>query len=328
MGGRQLDDLVAGIVDEIDVVARPALHRVRARAAVEDVGGPVADQQVGAGIAGGVDHRAAGQGQVLDSGRQRMGDAGLDQVGALARHLDHRIARRIDDIDIVPQPAAQTVVANATVQAVVAGQAVELISVTISSDRIAEVAALNHFDTRQLVETNPCARIVRRGSMAGGKIDRQGVHRIIIKDVVDSSTAVDHILIQPASKIVIAGAAVQRVIAVAARQLVIALASIEKIIAVVALQGVGAKAPVQIVIASPALNGIVAVVTVESFVARHADQRVRPAAAIDKVGAAASADPVVEPVANQRVGVARPGKIFDRNEGIGTRAAGVLRPRN
>ena len=53
----------------------------------EDVVAGVAGERVGERVAGGVDGGRSGQGQVLDVGAERVADAALDGVGALARQL-------------------------------------------------------------------------------------------------------------------------------------------------------------------------------------------------------------------------------------------------
>ena len=78
-GAVQLDDHVAEIVDDIDVVAAAARHRVGARAAVDQIVVAVAGQR----LVG----RAAGE--VLDIGE--AGDAEGGEVGAdLVEALRHR----------------------------------------------------------------------------------------------------------------------------------------------------------------------------------------------------------------------------------------------
>ena len=54
-GGAGLDHLVAGIVDDIGVVADAAAHGVGADAAVEDIGAVIAGKDVGKAVAGAVD---------------------------------------------------------------------------------------------------------------------------------------------------------------------------------------------------------------------------------------------------------------------------------
>ena len=73
-------------VDEY-VVAVAADQRVVAGAAVEDVVAGVAGDDVGERVAGAVDGGRSGQRQVLDVGAERVADAALHRVGALARQL-------------------------------------------------------------------------------------------------------------------------------------------------------------------------------------------------------------------------------------------------
>ena len=61
-----LDHGVAGIVDEIDVVAGAALHQIGAAHAVEQIVAAVADEHVGGRIAVALQVGAAGQHQVLE----------------------------------------------------------------------------------------------------------------------------------------------------------------------------------------------------------------------------------------------------------------------
>src|SRR5262249_38393181 len=108
-------DHVAGRVDDVDVVAGAAHHRVVACAAVEEVvaGAAIegvvavaAGERVGTGATGDdVDERVAGQhlagrgraGEVLDVVAERVaGERGLDRVDALVGILDHHVARGID----------------------------------------------------------------------------------------------------------------------------------------------------------------------------------------------------------------------------------------
>ena len=100
---------VAGIVDDIGVVAEAAVHRVGAAAAVEAVGARIADEDVGEEIAGAVDVAAAGQGEVLDRGGEREADRALDPVGALAGELGDDVAGLVDDVDVVAVAAVHHV---------------------------------------------------------------------------------------------------------------------------------------------------------------------------------------------------------------------------
>ncbi len=72
VGVALLVDHVAGLVDDVEVVAGAAAQGVRAGAAVEDVGEGVAGEQVAERIAGGVGG-CAGERQVLDIARASPG---------------------------------------------------------------------------------------------------------------------------------------------------------------------------------------------------------------------------------------------------------------
>src|SRR5439155_254501 len=75
---------VAGVVDDVGVVARTAGHRVGARLAVDEVGAGVAGDDVVGCVAGGVDVAGTQQRQVLEVVAQRPGDGRADRVRALA----------------------------------------------------------------------------------------------------------------------------------------------------------------------------------------------------------------------------------------------------
>ena len=126
-GGAALDDDVAGIVDDIGVVAETAVHRVRAAAAIEPVGAAIADEDVAEAVAGAVDIGGPGQGQVLDCGSQRVADRAFDLVGALAGQLGDSVGDIVDDIDVIAKAALHDVGAEPaveTVGGVVAGEGV------------------------------------------------------------------------------------------------------------------------------------------------------------------------------------------------------------
>ena len=113
-------DHVAGVVDDIGVVAGAADHGVGAGAAVERVVAAVAGDDVGERIAGAVDVGAAGQGQVLDIGAERVGDRRLHRVGALVERLRHHVAGIVDDVGVVAGAADHRVGAGPAVKRVIA----------------------------------------------------------------------------------------------------------------------------------------------------------------------------------------------------------------
>nr|GFD56765.1 hypothetical protein [Tanacetum cinerariifolium] len=74
------DDGVAGVVDDVGVVAQTTLHAVGTQAAVEDVVAVVAGQGIVQAVAGGLEVGVAEQAQVFDVGRKGVVDAGENAV--------------------------------------------------------------------------------------------------------------------------------------------------------------------------------------------------------------------------------------------------------
>jgi len=66
-----------------------------------------------------VDRGTTRQHQVLHIVGKCVGDGSLSGVRAFAPVLDHLVARRVDDIEIVAQPAAQRVIPGTAVEGVV-----------------------------------------------------------------------------------------------------------------------------------------------------------------------------------------------------------------
>jgi hypothetical protein len=96
------DHRVAGIVDDIAVVAAEADHRVRAARAVQGVVAGIAGDGLARRVAGAVDIAAARQRQVLDRlAAQAEGDRAAYQVDATAARLDHDVARVVDRVGVV-----------------------------------------------------------------------------------------------------------------------------------------------------------------------------------------------------------------------------------
>ena len=144
---------VAGVVDDVGVVAVAAGHRVGAGAAVEPVVGGVAGEDVGERVAGAVDRRRAGQDQVLDVRRQRVGDARPDRVGAGGGRSVTASASGVDDVGVVAEAAADHVVAGAAVEHVgcaVAGEDV--------AERVAGAVDRGAAGQRQVLDVAPPAR--------------------------------------------------------------------------------------------------------------------------------------------------------------------------
>ena len=134
-----MDDI--GVVDIVGVAALAAVEEVGpvagggqdvvAAQAIEVVGAGVAGDHVGQVVAGAVDRRAAGQGQPLDEGTQRIAHRGLDDVEHAAvvdphdRVLAHHVAGIVDGVGVVARTAEHHVGAGAAVQPVVVGPAGE-----------------------------------------------------------------------------------------------------------------------------------------------------------------------------------------------------------
>ena len=73
---------VAGVVDDVGVVAVAALHQIGSGAAVEQVGAVIAAQDVVELVAGRVDRRRSGQEQFLDPGADGVADRAEHPVDA------------------------------------------------------------------------------------------------------------------------------------------------------------------------------------------------------------------------------------------------------
>ena len=123
---------VVDIIDNIGVVAEAAGHGVSTGAAVERVVAAVAGDDVGIAIAGAVDVGAAGQGQVVDIGAERVADRRLHHVGAFAESLGDRIADIIDDVGVIAEAAGHGVSAGAAVEGVVAAVAGDDVGIAVA----------------------------------------------------------------------------------------------------------------------------------------------------------------------------------------------------
>ena len=135
-------DRIADIIDDVAVIAEAAGHGVSAGAAVERVVAAVAGDDVGIAVAGAVDVGAAGQGQILDVGRQRVvGERRQHRVGALVGAFRHRVQGTVDDVGVVAQTARHRVAEHAI------GAAVEPVVAAVAGERIVEAAADNVLNT-------------------------------------------------------------------------------------------------------------------------------------------------------------------------------------
>ena len=193
---------IAGGLDHIGVVARAAGHRVHALPAVEQVVAAIPGQTVVQRIAEAVDIQPPGQAQVLDIAAEGKAHRGAHRVGSGVGGFDHPVARAVDDIGVVAQPAGHRVAARAPIQPVV--------QVVARQTVVQHVAEPVRRRPGQLQILQPPAERV---------VDRR-LHRVPVGAGLDHPVArpVDHIGVgaKPADHRVVARAAVERVVAVAA----------------------------------------------------------------------------------------------------------------
>ena len=123
----------AGAADQ-GIAAAAAAERVVAALAVEGVVAAVAGEDVRVTVAGAVDIGAAGQGQVLDIGAERVADRRLHRVGALVERLRHHVAGIVDHVAVVAGTAGH---------GVGAGPAVDRVGARTCGDNIGAVAAVD-----------------------------------------------------------------------------------------------------------------------------------------------------------------------------------------
>ena len=125
--------------------ARVADERVVAAAAGENVVAGIAGDDVGVAVAGAVDVAAAGQGQVLDIGAERVADRRLHRVGAAAYAGAFRrhVAGVVDHVGVVAGAADHGVGACAAVEGVVTRTAVERIRARACGDDVGAGAAVD-----------------------------------------------------------------------------------------------------------------------------------------------------------------------------------------
>ena len=223
----RLDHEVASVVDHIDVAVRSAFHPVGAQAAVEAVGAGVAEQNIGEGVARAVDIPGAGQGEVLDMGRQLMTDRGLDAVLAFVSRLDHEVAGVVDHIDVVVRSAFHPVCAESAIEAIVARPAVEAVGAGVAEQNIVEGVA-------RAVDI-PGARQGEVLDMGRQFMTDRGLDAVMpFADRLDHEVAgvVHHIdvVVRSAFHPVGAQAAVEAVVALEAAQLVVARSAFEDVV--------------------------------------------------------------------------------------------------
>lgn len=116
----RLDGPIAGIIDNVDVVAFVAHHPVGAPFPVERVGPRIAGDGVVERVARSVAVGGPGQRQLLDVGTERVCDRRFDRVGAAAHRLRHLVAGIVDDVGVVAGATLHDVGALAAVQQIIA----------------------------------------------------------------------------------------------------------------------------------------------------------------------------------------------------------------
>ena len=136
-----LDHGIAGIVDEVRVVAGAAEHRVGAGVAVEKIVAGVAGERVGVGVAVALQVGAARQGQVFDIRRQPVMRRRVHRVDAFVGALDDEVAGIVDDVGVVAGAADQHVAARAAVERVVAAETDEDVGGAIAGHDVGHVVA-------------------------------------------------------------------------------------------------------------------------------------------------------------------------------------------
>ena len=206
---RLLDHAVAGVIDDINVVARAADHHVGTRTAVQQIVADIAGQPVVQHVAGAVDIGAAVERQVLDIRRERISDRRLDQINAVAAAFDDHVGGIVDNIGIVARPARHPVRA---------GRAVEQIVATVPGQRIVQRVA-RHGDMIRPGQRQ-CLDIGRQ------RIAYRGVDRVhALAGLLDHHVAgiVDNIAVvaSAADHRIGAGAAIQQIVATVAGQNVV-----------------------------------------------------------------------------------------------------------
>ena len=304
---------VAGIVDHVDVVAVAAQERVGACAAIERVVAGVAGDDVGEPVAGAVDVGAAGQGQVLDIGAERVGDRGGNSISARVQRFRRHVAGVVDDVVVVADAADHDVGAAGAVERVVATIAGENVDAGIAGQRIVADAAGDVLDP---------GHGGKAGRAGRAEIDRHRAGGAGIVERIDAAAAVDcdvlHIGRGHALDRGDDAGAVDRdmdgVVAPGSRH----------------REGVGVRAAVDRVdaVADGVLDQVVAGAAVDGVVAEPAGEGVVAAVAIDDVGQPIAGDVDVAGVEQRDVVDAgaehqrKPGRAGGRGHGQVVRRSG------
>ena len=123
----EFSDRIGGAVHDVGVIAGSTHEGVDAGTAIENVGRAVARDHVVGRVAGAIDGRNPGEGEVLHVGQgsQREGHAGLNRIRTFRSQLGDRVGGAVHDVEIVAKATDQGVSARATIKGVVTTQTTE-----------------------------------------------------------------------------------------------------------------------------------------------------------------------------------------------------------
>ena len=238
---------VAGVVDEVNVVAGAAGHHIGIAAAVDDIGRAVARDRIGQGVAGAVERRCAGKHEVLDVGHpsQREAHRALHRVSALVGQLDDGIGVAVDHVGVVVGATDQNVDAGAAIKSVVPGETGQRVVGAVAGDDVVELVAgaacavqIDRDGDRAPRGVFGEGEVFDVGNRSQRKADR-ALHRVsaLVGQLSDGiGAAVDHegVVAGTTDQCVDAGAAVKGVAAGAAIEQVVAAEAGKHVVAVVA----------------------------------------------------------------------------------------------
>jgi hypothetical protein len=131
-----LDHGVAGIVDEIDIIAGKAIHPVNAGPAVQQVASGITVDRIARAVAVGLQIGAALQHQIFNVRRQPEVSGRVDGIDALSGVLDHGVAGVVDEVGIASGPAEELVRTAGSGEPVVPGVAGQRVAGAIDIKRV------------------------------------------------------------------------------------------------------------------------------------------------------------------------------------------------
>ena len=230
---------IAGIVDEVHVVAGPAEHGVGPGLTVEEIVAGVACQRVGVAVAVSLQIRAARQGEVFDVLRQPVMRRRVHRVDAFIGALDDEVAGIVDDVGVVAEATNHHVGAGATVERIVAAETNEHVGGCTAGDDVGVVVA-DADESRarqgQVLDIGAERVVDRRLHRVGALADGFRHH---VADIIDDIGVVARSTRQG----VVAGPAVERIVAVTAEEGVVAAQAGQGVVAAVAGDDVGILVP-------------------------------------------------------------------------------------